>query len=138
MPANPTARENSTEAEVVAELRGAPDRPLAPSDYFSLVRKAAALIESQRATIEADDARAYRLANSVGRLSLKLDAAEARVTALEAEKAAADKRVDLLEGGLHLLRRAVEADDPKRELLLRIDDALALAQPSTQGNDNGR
>lgn len=96
---------NSTEAEVVSELRGV---LVCPSAQRDIMNRAAALIESQRATIErvererdgylhivAEIAKSIPLKDTIGATGTVGDmiayfsSLRARVTALEAEKAGA-------------------------------------------------
>lgn len=160
MAANHTAREsNSTEAEVVAELREATDRTVhsCPPWLHGILTKAIALIESQRATIErvererdGAEARIAKLRDGMEEAVKAATAAEARVTALEAEKAelqaALGPFAEWEPFGVHisaLARSDAHLTDefPSHRNPPSVGDLRrarqALAQPSTQENDNG-
>lgn len=187
---------NSTEAEVVAELREtATDARTAnfwrcdegAESLWILLQEAAALIESQRATIESLRRTVQMKAEGAQRWLDECQVAEARVTALEAEKAERDALMFPImdgpkvpwsliapyeaqaqtnhsqslkqlagRGGLSMCEAmAIMSSVPYRERHIAkpsVEDWLdfiaerkaravarqALAQPSTQENDNGR
>lgn len=93
------AMSNSTEAEVVAELRRL--NPWSDMQWPEKCRAAAALIESQRATIER----------------------------VEREKADLRRHLAWAVENLHMIGEQSDEAEAIRQ---------ALAQPSTQENDNGR
>lgn len=111
---------SDTAEKVVAELRAkatrlektfklAPPLTLVEAD---VMREAAALIESQRATIERVKRERDSCADKAVEQTLKLDAAQARVTALEAEKAGAIKLADGY--GIVLTMIAAGCSNPQR------------------------
>jgi chromosome segregation ATPase len=148
---------NRAEAEVVAEWRAAMENLIArlnedavrlpkalrvpegvildeaahAAQAASAISGLLALIESQSATIERVERERDSCADKAVEQTLKLDAAEARVTALEAEKAELRAAFKLLisDCTYHLEKYRPGPLSAARK---------ALAQPSTQENDNGR
>lgn len=80
--------------KVVADLRDAPSRPMQPSDYFSLVRRAADLIAHQAARLEEVTRERDR---ARGLIREKLELIEVHLAALTAAEAEKERYQGLLE-----------------------------------------